>query len=108
MNAARSLERVSFAAPDDLVAWLRRHQPSMSRYIAAVLDAQRARVARAERVITAAGISAGQLDWLIGAINEPEDLPGGRRLDHLPTAVADAVRALAEERSMTDVSMSSR
>ena len=104
MNAtAKSLDRVSFAAPDDLVAWLRRHQPSMSRYIAAVLDAQRARVARAERVVSAASISAEQLDWLIGAIDEPDDLPGGRRLDQLPTPVADAVRTLAEERSMTDV-----
>jgi hypothetical protein len=104
MNAtAKSLDRVSFAAPDDLVAWLRRHQPSMSRYIAAVLDAQRARVAHAERVVTAARISAEQLDWLIGAIDEPEDLPGGRRLDQLPTPVADAVRVLAEERNMTDV-----
>ena len=104
MNAtAKSLDRVSFAAPDDLVAWLRRHQPSMSRYIAAVLDAQRARVAHAERVVTAASISAEQLDWLIGAIDEPDDLPGGRRMDQLPTAVADAVRVLAEERNMTDV-----
>jgi hypothetical protein len=99
----KSLDRVSFAAHADLVAWLRRHQPSMSRYIAAVLDAQRARVAHAERVVTAASISAEQLDWLIGAIDEPDDLPGGRRMDQLPTAVADAVRVLAEERNMTDV-----
>ena len=104
MNAtAKSLDRVSFAAPDDLVAWLRRHQPSMSRYIAAVLDAQRARVARAERVVSAASISAEQLDWLVGAIDEPDDLPGGRRLDQLPAPVADAIHVLAEERSMTDV-----
>lgn len=96
-------ERITFSAPDELAAWVRRHLPSASRYISAVLDAQRMRVERAQRVVDAHGMSREVVDYLITTVDEPEDIPGGRRLEQLDDDLAGAIIVLAEERKMTDV-----
>lgn len=97
------MERITINTDDDLGSWVKRHLPSASRYCAAVLAAQRMRVERAQRIVDASGIHPDVVDYLIGCVDEPEGLPGGRRLERVDPDVADAITVLAEERRMTDV-----
>jgi len=97
------MERITVNVNDELGRWLKSHAPSISRYCAAVLDAQKMRAERAQRVVDASGLHADVVDYLVGCVDEPEGLPGGRRLERVDPDVADAITTLAEERRMTDV-----